>query len=383
MLRHRAFIIAFAAAPLLAQDPGADAVSAPGVRKLTFGGQYRLRYEGFFDYDRDSDTGNTTDFFGQRVRFDAKFELSDDLSGFVQLQDARVWGEEAWASVGAVGTDDSADGFDLHQGYIDIAKTPGLGGSTRLGRFEVSLGDQRLVGALDWATGARALDGVLHTWALKDAALHAFYFHANEAPAGANPSTTDQSDDALFGGFYYARKFADGVDGEVYLMHLHADINSLLGGTGAGGNINVSTIGTRWDIKATDDLSFNVEVASQTGELAGADIPFGDTYAAHLGGTWAFGGDLNPRLTVAIDAASGNDPSTPDNERFTGLFPTGHKHWGMMDLASWSNLMNPWIRLQLAPCGMSDVSLTFLNFSAMESSDTFGGPRGTLSAGGT
>jgi hypothetical protein len=366
MLRPSAFIVALSATSLLAQDPGSEGqVSLPGINKLTIGGQYRLRYEAFRDYDLNSDAGANRDYFTQRARVDFKFDLAEKLSAFVQFQDAREWGEETAL------TDDSANGFDLHQGYVHMDDTPIIGGNTTIGRLEVNFGDQRLVGALDWATGARALDGIVQGWSMDKATLLAFVFQAGEAL-----TAPEVNDDVHFGGLYYMREFGEGVHGDFYLMHLHDD------GALPGGTANVSTIGTLWKFQANEQLDFGVEVALQFGEVGGADVSAGDAYAGHLDANWNFGGDRHMKGTFGLDVASGDDPATPDIERFNNLFPTSHMHWGMMDLALWENLMSPWLRFQFDTCAMSNLSITLLYLAAMEEADAFGGTRGMLTAGG-
>lgn len=363
---------ALLAAPLFAQDPaqkepakepaGCNVTTVPGVRKLSLGGQYRLRYEGLFNYDLDNDAGADNDYFTQRVRVNLGVEINDMFSTFFQVQDAREWGEEAST------VDDAADGFDLHQGYLDVRDNPWFGGNTRVGRQEINLGDQRLIGALDWKSSARAFDGILQSWKFEPGTLLAFAIQAREVLDNSN------NDARVFGG-YFAGKLGDKTTDDFYLILLQDD------GTTPGATQQRFTLGTRWITKPTDPLELGLEVATQFGDVAGADIPIGDTYAFHVHGTWAFDGAWKPRLTVACDGASGNDPTTADNERFNNLFPTAHAHWGMMDLAQWENLFNPWVRVAISPCGDCTWSLTWHHLAAMESGDAFRGPNATLSAG--
>lgn len=366
------FFVSLLSLPLVAQDPvtaqpaaGADTgpvVVAPGLRKLSFGGEYRIRYEGMFDYDLNGDAGASNEVFTQRVRFDIDAVVNDRLRAFIQVQDAREWGEEAST------VDDAADGLDLHQGFLGVNDTPLLGGGTRVGRMEVSLGDQRLIGALDWKSGARAFDGVHQHWKIDDGTLHAFVLQAREVINAVN-------DDARVIGAYYTGKFGEGTTGDGYLILLSDD------GLTPGATQQRFTVGTRWVTMPTSCLEVGLEAATQFGEVAGADIPAGDTYAFHVHGTYSFDGAWKPRLTLACDGASGDDPATADNERFNNLFPTAHAHWGMMDLAQWENLFNPWARIAVSPCACSTWSLTWNHLAAQEAGDVFRGPAATLSAG--
>jgi hypothetical protein len=349
--------------PAAAGDPPAGQIVLPGVRRLTIGGQYRLRYENQIDYDfdRGTDSAASNDFFTQRLRVNLDFDLGDELRAFFQLQDAREWGEESST------IDDAADGFDLHQGWVELRKTPGFGGSARLGRQEIAFGDHRLVGNLDWRTGARSFDGVRQTWSREDGSLDVFAVQTRELLNTAN-------DDAAFGGIYGSKKLGERASGDLYLLYLHDD------GTAPGLSQNRFTLGARvgaqpgaWDL--------GIELATQSGEDSGADIPFAETWAGHVHVQHRWEDGCRPWIKVAFDAASGNDPATADDERFDNLFPTAHAHWGMMDLAQWENLENPWAQVGASLCERTDASLAWHFFRAMEAGDGFRGPNGTLSAG--
>lgn len=354
---------AFAVAQEPQAAPTGTTIVIPGVERLKIGGEYRIRYEGLFDYDFDHSAASaaSNDYFTQRVRLDFDLDFGEKVDGFIQIQDAREWGEEAST------IDDAADGLDLHQGYVDLHEV--LGGTARIGRQEINLGDQRLVGALDWKSQARALDGVHQSWTCdKGCSTHVWFVQARELINTIN-------DDARFVGIQHSPVFGEGWTNDFYLMYLQDD------GTTVGGTQNRFTLGTRAIWKADKSLEFGLEAATQFGDLAGNDIKIGKTYAAHVHGQYMFEGDMHPKLTLACDVASGDDPSTADVERFNNLFPTAHAHWGMMDLALWENLFNPWLRFALEPNEVSTLSATVLHFAAMEASDAFGGPNGQLSPG--
>ena len=62
-------------------------------------------------------------------------------------------------------TDVQADGFDLHQGYLEARDLFVPCFNVRAGRQEISLGEERLIGAVDWTQNARSLDGAVLTYA--------------------------------------------------------------------------------------------------------------------------------------------------------------------------------------------------------------------------
>jgi hypothetical protein len=83
-------------------------------------------------------------------------EGAGGVAGRVVLQDVRTWGEEA----NTLG-DFSADGLDLHEAFVAMEQGAFR---WRVGRQEVSVDEQRLVGAVDWAQQGRAFDGVRLDW---------------------------------------------------------------------------------------------------------------------------------------------------------------------------------------------------------------------------
>ena len=103
---------------------------------LKVDGQVRLRGEG------DGRTVDVDPDFGvlSRLRVGLNASLYEWIDVYAQIQDARAWGSELNTL-----TDASADALDLHQGYVDLGSGPGF--TARLGRQEVKLGDERLVGA--------------------------------------------------------------------------------------------------------------------------------------------------------------------------------------------------------------------------------------------
>ena len=335
----------------------------PGIRKLTVGGQWRLRYENRVNYDFKDNAGATNDFFGQRARLNLGFEFNDDITAFFQFQDIRNWGEELST------VDDSADGFDLQQGWVQVKDLPGIGGTTRVGRQVLSLGSQRIIGGLDWLNQGRRFDGALqsYTWNEKDA-LNLFFVQLREI------INQDNDDALLVGGFGTVYPTEDSLV-DVYAIHLNQ------AATGAGMITNRTTFGLRYVQKISDGLKFETELATQTGEQNGADIPIGETFAGVASLRFAPDVERKPWVMLEVNVASGDDPNTADNERFNSLFPTLHKYWGMMDFADWANLTHGMAQVGAKVSDSGSLSASWHIFRAMEEGDRFGGPTATLSNG--
>ena len=70
----------------------------------------------------------------------------------VEIQDAR--------RLGLFPSQAGSAGFGIHAGYVEIGDLNGT--SLRVGRQELSLGDQRMIGPLDWLMQARRL-GIINS----------------------------------------------------------------------------------------------------------------------------------------------------------------------------------------------------------------------------
>jgi hypothetical protein len=336
----------------------------PEGRKLTLTGEYRLRAESRLEYDFDKDQGADPNFIEQRIRLGADFEVNPAVRVFFQFQDFRTWGEEKST------VDASADTFDLHQGLLDWREPCGKDTKLRFGRQEISLGEQRLVSPLDWASQGRSFDGIRYDHKLGER-IDLITF----ATALRAERSTTHEEGSWFAGLELAGKWPDcGVEAAVYQFVLYDEetaANLMADRWTTGGR-------AKWR-KAGFDVSF--EGALQYGEQDDNDIPFGDCYALHFEVGYTADMDWKPRLAAEINFASGNDPATPDNERFDNLFPLAHAYFGYMDFALWENLQHFGFWLQGRPGEATRVTLAYHWFDAMEPGDRFGGPANTLSNG--
>ncbi|MBI5850289.1 MAG: alginate export family protein [Planctomycetes bacterium] len=217
---------------------------------------------------------------------------------------------------------------------------------------------------------ARSFDGGRWRWHPSETSdLDLFVVQLREDRA-----TRTTHDDSLFAGLYWAAKCDEGAL-DLYALFLNDEM------TAAGRNENRLTLGAR-GVRRFDAFEVGAELATQAGEVDGADIPIGETYGAHLHGTYRFDGRSKPYVRADLDAASGNDPGSGDNERFDVLFPTAHAHLGMMDLAFWENVVHASFAYGFEPCESSQLEASWRWFRSMESTDSFGGPNVVLSTGG-
>lgn len=283
--------LAMMASPLPAQDT-----------QITFGGQIRPRMEG-----RTPVGGAWDGFASMRARASLEALLRSRVRVFLQFQDVRLFGEETNTL-----SDYSADHLDLHQGYLELASLGGAGGLLRVGRQELALGEQRLVGAVDWAQQGRSFDGVRYTTPpLGDLRVDLFGMRLSDATAPT------QSFDSDFLGAWGALGLGD--HGSLDLFGLFTTDSRALGA-------EEWTFGALWRGDA-GPVRWRVEGSVQGGTRGDEDV------SAHMLGLRA--GTEIPEvgtLTLWYDYLSGDDDPADDTAgAFNTLFATNHAFYGFAD----------------------------------------------------
>ena len=126
-----------------APPPQTETLIKSLVKQITLGGQIRTRaeYRDPTSYANTVAATRSDDLFLTRIRLNFKFSVTDDIDVFVQPQDERVWGQEP-----SVLYDDK--NLDLHQGFVEVRNLFSEPLSIKVGRMELSYGDQRLVSPL-------------------------------------------------------------------------------------------------------------------------------------------------------------------------------------------------------------------------------------------
>jgi hypothetical protein len=114
-------------------------------------------------WDNDS---NSVEFMEQRVRLNVSADFTDEVSAFIELDDYYVWGTNFRSNyiTGADGPGRSINGVQVYQAYIEADDMFGQPLRARIGRQEINLGNQWLVGGADpWEIGL-SFDAVRFTY---------------------------------------------------------------------------------------------------------------------------------------------------------------------------------------------------------------------------
>lgn len=296
---------------------------------LKFSGQ--VRYRGEFEKNRENFNtvlfGNEIagdEFAFLRSRLGISYEGPDNVSVFLQFQDSRRFGEELNTL-----TDADADMIDLHQGYIRVGDFIFDDLSLKVGRMEIALGNERLVGAVGWSNTARSFDGGLIERQSDTFSVLLFGVRVREKEPFLN---FDPDEDFL--GYFGTYKYAGNKSLNSFAF-LNLNSDRLLTGPDNDKNKLIRlTFGLNYvDVRSRFDQEY--EAVYQFGkQSAGQSAPRNDIGAYMLAARlkYKFDAARNPFLGVGFDWLSGDDDTNDsDAATFNTLFATNHKFYGFMD----------------------------------------------------
>ena len=250
------------------------------LQSVQVGGQIRIR--GNYYVGDDTKT-NDISFVEQRTRLNVKADFTDDVTAFIELDSYDVWGED-FRSNYVTGVDAraaSVDDVEVYQAYIEAKNMWGTGLELKVGRQELALGSQWLVGVNDKSQLFRGLsfDALKLGYVMED------YFRVHVFWAKLAESFGDMlhSDIDLYG-IYGTLTMIENVEIDAYYLYLRNDLNY------PGKADNVHTIGVRAGGEVIG-IDFEAEAAFQ----------FGDDKSRL---STNFGGNLEVGYTVDLDPMS-------------------------------------------------------------------------------
>ncbi len=347
-----------------ASAPGAERQAPPETPSdwreilpgLTVGSQLRLRGESRrnFKFD-DARAGNDEGYLLSRVRLGLTWRPSDQVTGAVELQDARIHGEEAISETRTPNV--FADQLDIHQAYLDV-EAPASSRvpiAVRVGRQKLVYGSQRLISPLEWVNTARVFDGArIAIGAGAGRRLAAFATRlVPVAPRGINDHGLTGS--RLFNSQLHGVYYTDGallpggaVEG-YWLLRREERLDDA-----------VHTVGTRIDARY-GPWAFDGELAGQTGSYGGLDHR---AAMVHVGGAFTARLPGRPKFGAAFNLGSGDDdPDDGVHGTFDNLYPLNHVYYGTMDLFALQNLRNVEASVDAALPGGASVRVAYQHFA--------------------
>ena len=295
---------------------------------ITVTGEVRTRTEG----DRPSAALDADVFTYLRTRIGVRIDPTKQVHAFIQMQDSRVLGSEGNVSGGAR----AANLLEMHQGYVELLHPfNGADYLIRAGRQEVALGNERLLGVVNWSNLGRSIDGVrlvgtsnaksdgVPVWS---ASLVGATIEERGRRFGTAPNA--QSADHALASVFVSRTLAQEsqldftifYDGESSFRQF---VNS-----------DRATADARLRFSLPFNLRGDVEAAWQFGhqQRLGSDT---STRVSQRVGAWLAGiraGDAAGVLTVGADVLSGDDtPANGTYSTFSTAFGSNHSFYGLMD----------------------------------------------------
>lgn len=284
------------------------------------------------------------------------FNLScGDVSSYVQVQ--YPYG---------IGWDSSdlaiSEGLDVHQAFLNIDEFLMESLALKIGRTELSYGDERLIGAVGWDNVGRTFDGFVLTFDSEAISVDAFMTKQLER----QPANPGNAPDDHFSGLWAVYKplklnvfalFSAKADANTY-----GDIET---------NNTLNTFGFHYKNHYASGLGVLLDYAMQMGTMTTFGTPDVETDLSGmlvvLALSYTVDNPMKPMIKVGIDMASGDDPETAEeNEAFNDLYYTGHKWRGNMDyftVAPEGGLTDIFVKLSAQPMPGTSLGLAFHNFA--------------------
>jgi len=327
-------------------------------------GEFRERLEGFegsnFIDGRD-DTYALT-----RFRFNVAVTASKNLAFQVNLQDARVADKEVGPT-----TAPFRGPFDLRTGFADIGDAKASVGF-RIGRQELSFGEQRLLGPLPWVNTGRS-------WDAARVIVRAAMFQIDVFGASLVRSLPDQFDKSgngnrLAGAYATSTKLLPRATVEPYVFwRRDVNLQTELGGLGT---LSQTTVGARIVGQLPASLDYGVEMALQRGGLDRDSIR---AWAGHWQLRSSLPGWASPKITSEYNFATG-DETAADGRRqtFDQLYPTGHDKLGLADQIGWRNIHHIREGVEITPVKATPISVNYHSWWLASNTDGLYAASGAL-----
>jgi hypothetical protein len=291
---------------LLGVDLGGGARIVPRL-------QYRVRY--YHDGGRDFLPGGEHDFVRQRARLGMEGHYDDWLRAYLELQDVRTWGEESHPV-----RDFNADGFDLHQGYMQL----GVEARTTLtiGRQKLAYLNERIVGALEWLEQGRSFDAARVTMRREGAIFDGGYALVRDGDADG-AADGERYGKSHLGVWHIGHGGLRALQPNVLVVY-EADSAIQLDRLTAGTVINGRFGSGAW-------IDYELEGYFQYGKRAPGLTHVANTFSlrTRVGVNYP----VQPYLELWGTFVSGDDDPTDATLRtFDNPYPTAHKFHGEMDM---------------------------------------------------
>jgi len=349
--------------------------------------------------DHGADVDNA--YLMERIRFHAGY-TEKWWSAYVEGRSSFVEGDERFAyanspavpgTVARKGDGPESDTIDLHQAYATLGNHKEFPLSLKVGRQEMSYGEERLIGAFGWNNIGRVFDAAKVRW--QTPWFGADFFVSRPVIPEDNRFNVN-NDYEYFSGIYANTPLIPKHSLEVYFLSRNASPQAVAAEPSPQfpqpSARDIYTLGFRLksNVGELAGFDYTLEAAGQLGNFrdprAGAPTERLEQQAYMVvaqGGytfeeTWA-----KPRLGLEYAHGSGDsDPHDNKHQTFDNLFPTNHKFYGYMDFISLQNIHDVRAIFQIKPHPRVSLAVEGHGFWLADTHDSFYGANG-VARGGT
>ena len=291
---------------------------------LQFSGELRERFEG---YSGGSFKHNSTnDYDLQRIRLGMEIKPASWVQFYIEMQDSRVFGITPTLPP-------YENTADIRQAYVQFGPTEGNGFSLQGGRFDMTYGNNRLIGDSWWNNVSRTFDGVRASY--QQGRFRADVFATSVVIIRNGVIDHHLEGNNLYGAYATAKNVIPHATLDVYqFWNLRPSFALEQVKTG---KLDEWTTGFRWLGALPRSFDYRTEMAYQLGTLSV------DKIRAWMG-HWVLGYTvqqtrIRPRFFVEYDygSGSGNSKGGYDNT-FDPIYPSTHDKLGLADQIGWRNI---------------------------------------------
>lgn len=282
------------------------------LQNVEVGGSIRIRGNWYSSeaVNAFTEAGNALPFVEQRSTVSVKADFTDDVTAFLELDSYEIWGtsfRDSYTGPGALNLDaaDGSNNVDFYQAYIETRETFGYPVTTRIGRQEIVLGSEWLMGNNDTASFYTGLsyDGVTVNYAAETWNVTAVW--AKVIETGAAEEDGDADVYALYSTFTGVEDWT--IDAYwLFLRDGAADADPY------GDVQNIHTFGLRGN-GSYNAFDFEGEIAYQVGDATLTANTLGrrdndyDAFGANLEVGYTFDVNYQPRVFLGFAWFEGED----------------------------------------------------------------------------
>jgi hypothetical protein len=297
--------------------------------------RYRHEYRDDYDFRDDRDDGDDRDLLKVNLGVDAR--PVDPVRVRVAGRQTRTWGRNQPPSprIDRFGH----DRVDLFEGHVEVGPFEGVPFSAVVGRQVLAFGEERLVGPLEFVQNANVWDAARLRLTLEDVRVDAWWGRLVlfEGPDDRNANRPVDTVD--FFGAYGSVDLGGPVIEPFYLLKY--DDNHVIASETGGRTGHVllrSAPGARAKVPLALGFDLYADAVIQFGRQGRDDI-FAWGAAGKV--VWSAPEEIRPLWQLEVEYVYGSGDTNPrDGKRgtFDNFYPTNHKFYGEMDLASWQNI---------------------------------------------